>query len=135
MSCQSLITASASAPVDAGIVDQNRNLADLRADPGGNLAALVVLGHVEHEAAGSAAGSCDGLGGFGGGVAVDVEDGDLCSFLRIAQRDRSADARPATGDHRNTFLEKPCHFRSSIKGGRIAHAGYPADLRTRGDED
>jgi hypothetical protein len=92
--------------------------------PRGNLATPVVLGHIEHEAAGFAASSIYGLGGLGGSVAVDVEDSNLCSILRIAQRNRSADARPATGDHRNAFLEKPWHFPSSVPSEALQ--GYPA---------
>jgi hypothetical protein len=38
------------APVDAGIVDQDRDLAHLRADARSNLAAPVVLGHIDYEA-------------------------------------------------------------------------------------
>jgi hypothetical protein len=95
------------APVDAGIVDQDRDLAHLRADARSNLAAPVVLGHVEYEAARFAAGSCDGLGGFGRRVAIDVEDSNVCSLLRIAERDRSADARPATSHHRDAVLKTP----------------------------
>src|SRR5262249_32217536 len=59
---------------------------------------------------GLAACSRDGLGGRGRRVAVGVEDSNVCSLPRIAQRDRPADAGPAAGDHRNVLLEKPGHF-------------------------
>jgi len=98
------------AAVDAGIVDQDRDLADRRADLRGNLAALVALGDVELQAQGLAAGSRDGLHRRGRRVAVGVEHSNLCSLPRIAQRDRAADARPATGDHRNVSLEQPRHL-------------------------
>src|SRR4029450_128298 len=98
------------AAVDAGIVDQDRDLADRRADLRGNLAALVALGDVEPQAQGLAAGSRDGFGGRGRRVAVGVEHSDVCSLPRIAQRDRAADARPATGDHRKVLRAPPRHL-------------------------
>src|SRR4029450_884642 len=43
-------------------------------------------------------------------VAVGVKNSNLCSLPGVAQRDRPADARPATGDHRNVLVEQPRHF-------------------------
>jgi len=98
------------AAVDAGIVDQDGDPADGRADLRGNLAAFVALGHVEHEATGLAAGARDGLGGLSRAVAVGVEHDHVRSLPRIAQRDRPADAGGAAGDSRNVLLEKARHF-------------------------
>ena len=72
MSCQSLSTAAGVggkriAAVDAGIVDQDRDPADLLANLRGNVAALVALGHIQSETVSPAAGSGDGLDGVGRG--------------------------------------------------------------------
>src|SRR5262249_31989955 len=100
------------AAVDAGIVDQDRDLADLGADLLGNLTALVALGHVEHEADGLAAGPRNGPDGLGRRDAVGVEEDDLCSLLRVAARDRPPDSRTSTGNRRDVSFEKPRHFPS-----------------------
>src|SRR5215472_317658 len=98
------------AVVDAGIVDKDRDPADLLANLLGDNAAPLGFGHVQHKAKGPAAGGCDGLNGLGRRVAIYVDHSDLRSLPRIAQRDRSAYTRPTSCDHCNAFLEKPGHF-------------------------
>ena len=80
------------APVDAGIIDQDRDRTDLLVDERSNLAAAVALGHIEHQIFGLAAGFPDCRNGLRRSIAVDVEDDDAGALPRIAERDRPPDA-------------------------------------------
>ena len=93
------------AAVDAGIVDEDRDLADLARDLLCDREAILTFGHVQHEALGLAAGAADLAGGVAYGL-VDVEQHDTRALAREAGRDRAADARCGASDDGNVILEK-----------------------------
>jgi len=78
------------APVDAGIVDQDRGLTEAACDSGGDDAAGVAVADVEREGMRLAAGFGNVRRGFGSPVAIDVEHGDR----RASRAKPSAMARP-----------------------------------------
>ncbi len=116
------------AAVDAGIVDQDRNLADLAGDLCGDRAAGRPIGDVEREVLRLAAVRADIGCGFRGRFAVDVQHHHLRAFARITERDAAADAGASTGDDGDVVLQKPGHALSSVwivGGESIANVGLP----------
>ena len=111
MSCQSFNTASTVrgegvAAVDAGIVDQDRDLPDLVGDLLGDRDAVIVAGDVERKAVRLAAGLANFLGHFFRGLFVEVEQHDLRAFTGVTDRDGAADAGGRTGDDGDMMLEQ-----------------------------
>ena len=119
MSCQSLITASAS-PVKAlrrlmpALLTRIETLPTSPATLRGDRAAGRPVGHVEREGCALPPASRICCGGLGRRLAVDVEHGDLRALARIAERDRAADAGASAGDRRDVVFEKPGHALSSV---------------------
>ena len=91
---------------DAGIVDQDRDLADFVGDLFRRRDAVVAPGDVEQQALGLAAGVADFLCHVGRRLLVDVEQHDPRALARIAVRDRAPDAGACAGDDRDVILEK-----------------------------
>jgi hypothetical protein len=89
------IRAEGVAPRDAGIVDQDRDGADLALDLLRQRDAILASGHVERVAFRLAA---DLLCGFPRGFAVDVEGDDGGAFARVADGDGAADAGACAGN-------------------------------------
>ncbi len=102
------------AAVDAGVVYQHGDLADLGANLGGNLPAALALGHVELEAVGLATGRLNGFGSFGGGVGVDVDNDDVRALFGVSERDCLADAGATARDHRDASLREVRSLFSSL---------------------
>ncbi len=94
------------AAVDAGIVDQDRDLTDLARDLLGDREAILALRHVERETLGFTAGTADLAGRVACGLGVDVEQHDARALTREAGRDRAADAGGGAGDDGDVILEK-----------------------------
>jgi hypothetical protein len=97
------------APVDAGVVHQDRDLADPRADLGGDAAARHALGHIEPHARGRAPAVADDPLGLSRRGGVDVENDDVRTLPGIADGYCSADARSAAGDSGDVALKQPAH--------------------------
>ena len=97
------------AAIDAGIVDEDRDLADLACDLGGGDAAGGSVGDVEREVLRLAAGFADVRGRCRGRLAIDVQHGDLRALAGIAKRDGAADAGACAGDDRDVILQKSGH--------------------------
>src|SRR5262249_26068745 len=97
MSCQSFSTASASAVktlrrVDPGVVDEDRDVADLLGDLLGDREAILAIRDVERKALRAAASVADLLRGLRRRRLVDVEQHDARALARKAGGDRAADA-------------------------------------------
>ena len=88
------IAGKAVAPVDAGIVDQDRDRADVACDLGRDGAASRPIGDVEGEMLRLAAGVAGIRRRLGGRLAIDVEHRDVGAFARIAERNGAADPGP-----------------------------------------
>jgi hypothetical protein len=106
------------APVDAGIVDQDRGLTEAACDSGGDDAAGVAVADVEREGMRLAAGFGNVRRGFGSPVAIDVEHGDRRALAGKAARDGAADPGGGAGYGRDVILQKsghsvssPCHLK------------------------
>src|SRR5262245_55250006 len=97
------------APVDAGVVDEDRHLADIACDLRGGGAAGLAVRHVEFEMVRLTAGLADVGGRRGGRVAIDVERDDLRAFARISKSDGTADAGTRACDDSDVILQKPGH--------------------------
>jgi hypothetical protein len=103
------------AAIDAGIVHQDRDVADFARDLRRHDAAGIAVGHVEREGLRLAAGVEDLLRGLRGGIRVDIEHHDARAFARIAGRDGASDAGARAGYGRDVILQEPRHvFRSSL---------------------
>jgi hypothetical protein len=95
------------APVDAGIVDQDRDRADLACDLCRDLAASNSITDVEGEILRLAAGVTDIGRRLRGGIRVDVERGNMGALFGEAKCNGAADARARAGDNRNVIVKKP----------------------------
>ena len=108
------------APVDAGIVDEDRDRAELVGDLRGDGTAGRMIGDVERKTFRLAAGVADFGGRGSGSFTVDVERCDLCALARKSDGDRAADAGACAGDGRDVVLQERRHpflpfwFASSI---------------------
>jgi len=92
------------AAIDAGVVDEHRDLAEAGADvAGGGLAGLAIR-HVEHEACGLA--TAFAHHGCGRGLRIAIEDEDARAVRAVAEVYRRADARAAAGDGGEPSLQK-----------------------------
>jgi hypothetical protein len=94
------------AAIDAGIVDQDRDVADLAGDSGRHDAAGVAVRDVECERMRLADAIEDLLGGLGCTVGIHVQHDHPGAFARIAERDGAADARACAGDGGDVRIEK-----------------------------
>ena len=94
------------APRDAGIVDQDRDLADLFGDAFGDLDAVLAFCYVQHKAFGLSACLADLLRRRRRCCFIKVEQRHLRALPRIAERDRAADARARAGDDRDVAFEQ-----------------------------
>ena len=81
------------APVDAGVVDEDRDLADVARDFGRRRIARCLVRDVERHHVDGAAVAADALGRDVGGSRIVVENDDFGAFPGIAGRDRSTDPR------------------------------------------
>ena len=97
------------AAVDAGIVDEDRDLADLACDLRRHHAAGVAVADVEREGLRLAAGFADVRGRFGRRLAIDVERGHGRALAGVAERDGAADAGACAGYDRDVILQKSGH--------------------------
>ena len=103
------------APIDAGIVDEDRDLADKAGDLRGDGAAGHSIGDVELEVLCLATGITNIRCRRGGPLTIDVQHRDLRALAGIAERDGAADPRSPAGDYRDVVLQKPRHLcRSSF---------------------
>ena len=100
------VAADAAAAGDTGIVDQNRNAANLVGDALGDGIAVRTVAHIEREAVGLAAGAFDLLRRFRCRCGVDIERHHARAFAGITQRDGAADAAACTGDDGNVVLKQ-----------------------------
>ena len=80
------------APVDAGVVHEDRHAAHFRFNFLCHGDAVVAAGDVEHVACRLAARGLDLGRGHGRRLAIDVEHDDLCALGRVSCRDGAADA-------------------------------------------
>ena len=101
---------------DAGIVDQDRDLADFFGDAPGHRDAVVAFGDVEQEALRLAAGVADFAGHAGRRLLVHVEQHHARALAGIAFRDRAPDAGACAGDDSDVILEKGhgCFLNGSV---------------------
>ena len=91
---------------DAGIVDEDRDLADLVGDLLRHRDAVLASGDIERKALGLAAGVADFLRGFRRGFLVHVEQHDPRALAGISVRDRAPDAGACAGDDGDMIFEK-----------------------------
>jgi len=80
------------APVDAGIVDQDRDRADVACDLRRDCAASHPIGDIEDKMLRLAAGITDIRRRLRRRLAIDVEHRELRALARIAERDGAADS-------------------------------------------
>ena len=102
------------APVDAGIVDQDRDRTDIARDLCRDVAASHPIRDVERKVLRLAAGATDIRRRLGRRLAVDVEHRDLRALARIAKRNRAADPGAGAGNDRDVVLQKPGHWRPPL---------------------
>ena len=111
------------AAIDAGVVDEHRDLAEAGADvAGGGLAGLAIR-HVEHKACGLA--TAFAHHGCGRGLRIAIEDEDARAVRAVAEVYRPADARAAAGDGGEPSLQKP-------RATSTAHAPINGQIGTLG---
>ena len=121
------------AAVDAGIVDEDRDLPDLVRDLLCDGDAVLAFGDVELEAFRLAAGVADFLRGLGGGLLVDVEQHHARALVRIAGRDGAADAGAGAGDdgdvigeQRHGVSSRFCFYNCSPEFSASGYGGHRA---------
>jgi hypothetical protein len=102
------------APVDAGIVDQDRDLADFARHFRRDVAARQPVGDVEREGLRPATVGVDVGYGLGRGLAVDIEDGKRRALARETERNGATDPRARAGDDRDVIAQKPRHRRPPL---------------------
>jgi hypothetical protein len=94
------------APVDAGIVDQDRDRPDLLGDAPGDRDAIFALADVELETFSPAARAANFLRRLLGGLLVQVEQCYLRALVCVTLRDRASDPGRRTRDDGDMVLEK-----------------------------